>query len=116
MVFVLQMLLFAIHCYLPTIAYFSRRAIRSRMQKSYGVYFDSTTGITSVILTNTELIGPNKLKEIDDIPLIVVNIPPVLNASGHDAIIKEAKNLESWVVKFFNIRFNFKKICLSLYK
>ena len=74
------------------------RALGSRMQIASGVYFDPTTGITSVILTNTELISPNKFKEIDNIPLIVVNIPPVLNESGHDAIIKEAKNLESWVI------------------
>ena len=92
------------------------RAIDSRMQIASGVYFDPTTGITSVILKNTELIGPIKVKEIDDLPLIVVNIPPVLNESGHDAIVKEAKSLESWVVKVFNIRFNFNKICLSLYK
>ena len=74
-----------------------QRAFDSRMQTAYRVYFDPTTGITSVILKNTELIGPNK--DIDDLPLIVVNIPPKLNKSGHDAIIKEAKNLESWVVK-----------------
>merc|ERR1711953_151739 len=71
------------------------RAIDSRMQIASGVYFDPTTGITSVILTNTELIGPNKVKEIDDLPLIVVNIPPVLTESGHDAIVKEAKSLET---------------------
>ena len=74
------------------------RALGSRMQFASGVYFDPTTGITSVILTNTELLSPNKFKEIDDLPLIVVNIPPVLNESGHDAIVKEAKNLESWVI------------------
>ena len=75
------------------------RAIDSRMQIASGVYFDPTTGITSVILTNTELIGPNKVKEIDDLPLIVVNIPPVLNETGHDAIVKEAQSIESWVIK-----------------
>ena len=75
------------------------RAIDSRMQIASGVYFDPTTGITSVILTNTELIGPNKVKEIDDLPLIVVNIPPVLNETGHEAIVKEAKSIESWVIK-----------------
>ena len=74
-------------------------AIDSRMQIASGVYFDPTTGITSVILTNTELIGPNKVKEIDDLPLIVVNIPPVLNETGHEAIVKEAKSIESWVIK-----------------
>ena len=79
------------------------RAIDSRMQIASGVYFDPTTGITSVILTNTELIGPNKVKEIDDLPLIAVNIPPVLNESGHDAIVKEAKSLESWVIEVFNL-------------
>ena len=75
------------------------RAIDSRMQIASGVYFDPTTGITSVILTNTELIGPNKVKEIDDLPLIVVNIPPVLNETGHEAIVKEAQSIESWVIK-----------------
>ena len=70
-------------------------AIDSRMQIASGVYFDPTTGITSVILTNTELIGPNKVKEIDDLPLIVVNIPPVLNETGHEAIVKEAQSIES---------------------
>ena len=77
---------------------YASRALGSRMQFASGVYFDPTTGITSVILTNTELLSPNKFKEIDDLPLIVVNIPPVLNESGHDAIVKEAKNLESWVI------------------
>ena len=72
--------------YVPVLVY-ELRAIDSRMQIASGVYFDPTTGITSVILTNTELIGPNKVKEIDDLPLIVVNIPPVLNESGHDAIM-----------------------------
>ena len=75
------------------------RAIDSRMQIASGVYFDPTTGITSVILTNTELIGPNKVKEIDDLPLIVVNIPPVLNETGHEAIVKEAQSIQSWVIK-----------------
>ena len=79
------------------------RAIDSRMQIASGVYFDPTTGITSVILTNTDFIDPNNVKEIDDLPLIVVNIPPKLNKSGHDAIVKEAKSLESWVVKVFNL-------------
>ena len=74
------------------------RAIDSRMQIASGVYFDPTTGITSFILTNTELIGPNKVKEIDDLPLIVVNIPPVLNETGHEAIVKEVKSLESSVI------------------
>ena len=78
------------------------RAIDSRMQIASGVYFDPTTGITSVILTNTELIGPNKVKEIDDLPLIVVNIPPVLNETGHEAIVKEAKSIESWVKEIIN--------------
>ena len=73
-------------------------ALDSRMQFASGVYFDPTTGITSVILTNTELIGPNKVKEIDDLPLIVVNIPPVLNETGHEAIVKEVKSLESTVI------------------
>ena len=83
--------------HLPVLVY-KLRAIHSRMQIASGVYFDPTTGITSVILRNTELIGPNKVKEIDDLPLIVVNIPPVLNESGHDAIIKEAESLKSWVI------------------
>ena len=75
---------------------YRERAIDSRMQIATGVYFDPTTGITSVILKNTELIGPIKVKEIDD--LFVVNIPPVLNEYGHDAIVKEAKSLESRVI------------------
>jgi len=76
------------------------RAIDSRMQIASGVYFDPTTGITSAILTNTELIGPNKVKEIDDLPLIVVNIPPVLNETGHEAIVKEVKSLERFAHVF----------------
>jgi len=76
------------------------RAIDSRMQIASGVYFDPTTGITSVILTNTELIGPNKVKEIDNLPLIVVNIPPVLNETGHEAIVKEVKSLERFAHVF----------------
>ena len=83
--------------YVPVLVY-ELRAIDSRMQIASGVYFDPTTGITSVILTNTDFIDPNNVKEIDDLPLIVVNIPPKLNKSGHDAIVKEAKSLESWVV------------------
>jgi len=90
------------------------RAIDSRMQIASGVYFDPTTGITSVILTNTELIGPNKVKEIDDLPLIVVNIPPVLNESGHDAIIKEAKNLERFAHVFDKEETIFNKITFGI--
>ena len=74
-------------------------AIDSRIQIASGVFFDPSTGITSVILTSTEPIGPNEIDEIDDLPLIVVNIPPVLNESGHEAIVKEAKSIESWVSK-----------------
>ena len=54
-----------------------RKAIGSRYKAASAIYFDPTTGVTSAILTNIEIIGPNKLKELDDIPLIVVNIPPV---------------------------------------
>merc|ERR1711953_179638 len=86
------------------------RAIDSRMQIASGVYFDPATGITSVILTNTELMGPNKIKEIDDLPLIVVNIPPVLNESGHDAIVKEAKSLERFAHVFDKNETMFDKI------
>merc|ERR1711953_16880 len=86
------------------------RAIDSRMQIASGVYFDPTTGITSVILTNTELIGPNKVKEIDDLPPIVVNIPPVLTESGHDAIVKEAKSLERFAHVFDKKETMFDKI------
>ena len=50
------------------------KAIDSRMQLSPAIYFDPSTGVTSAILTNIEFIG---LKDLDDIPLIVVNIPPV---------------------------------------
>merc|ERR1711917_110750 len=89
-------------------------AIDSRMQIASGVYFDPTTGITSVILTNTELISPNKFKEIDNIPLIVVNIPPVLNESGHDAIIKEAKNLERFAHVFDKEETIFNKITFGI--
>jgi len=90
------------------------RAIDSRMQIASGVYFDPTTGITSVILTNTELIGPNKVKEIDDLPLIAVNIPPVLNESGHDAIVKEAKSLERFAHVFDKKETVFDKITFGI--
>merc|ERR1711990_1290718 len=90
------------------------RAIDSRMQIASGVYFDPTTGITSVILTNTELIGPNKVKEIDDLPLIVVNIPPVLTESGHDAIVKEAKSLERFAHVFDKKETMFDKITFGV--
>merc|ERR1712193_515050 len=90
------------------------RAIDSRMQIASGVYFDPTTGITSVILTNTELIGPNRVKEIDDLPLIAVNIPPVLNESGHDAIVKEAKRLERFAHVFDKKETVFDKITFGI--
>ena len=107
-----QTVFVSVLCFAYVVIQLFLRAMNSRIQIQKVVYFDPTTGITSVILTNTELIGPKKFKEIDDLPLIVVNIPPVLNKSGHDAIVKDAKSLESWVVKVLNLKIFF----LSLYK
>merc|ERR1712131_332693 len=42
------------------------KAIDSRMQIVSAVFFDPSTGVTSAILTNTDIIGPNKVKEVDD--------------------------------------------------
>merc|ERR1711962_1824636 len=70
---------------------FPPRAFESRLQKASAIYFDPSTGITSIPLTNTDYVSPKMLKKIDEIPYIIVNIPPVLNETGHEAIIKEAK-------------------------
>ena len=75
------------------------KAIDSRMQIVSAIYFDPSTGVTSAILTNTDIIGPNKVKQIDDFPLIVVNIPPVLNENGQDAILRDASSVESLVLR-----------------
>lgn len=93
---------------------FQPRAIDSRMQICSGVYFDPTTGVTSALLTNTDLILPNKIKEIDDIPLIVLNIPPVLDDHGHQAIIKNGQEVERISHIFDKKETTFDKISMGL--
>jgi len=78
---------------------FPPRAFESRLQKASAIYFDPSTGVTSIPLTNTDYVSPKMLKKIDEIPYIIVNIPPVLNETGNEAIIKEAESLESSVLR-----------------
>ena len=105
------------------------KAAYCRMQ-SGSVFFDPSTGITSVILGNTDFIGPpitsciievlqekfykrNTRKKTGekyyreklvstkkfDLPLIVVNIPPVLNENGQQAILKDVSSVISLILK-----------------
>merc|ERR1711962_76317 len=89
---------------------FPPRAFESRLQKASAIYFDPSTGITSIPLTNTDYVSPKMLKKIDEIPYIIVNIPPVLNETGHEAIIKEAESLERFSHIFDKKETKFDKI------
>ena len=84
------------------------KAFCCRGQTSSEVFFDPSTGITSIILANTEFIGlytmltrnDKKIEDfIVDCPLIVINIPPVLNENGQQAIVKTASSVESLIFK-----------------
>jgi len=55
--------------------------------------------VSAICRSNPGLSARGKPEEIDDLPLIVVNIPPVLNETGQEAIVKEEKSLESLVLK-----------------
>merc|ERR1711962_1260638 len=51
---------------------FPPRAFESRLQKASAIYFDPSTGVTSIPLTNTDYVCPKMLKKIDEIPYIIV--------------------------------------------
>ena len=66
------------------------------MQIVSAIFFDPSTGVTSAILTNTDIVGP---KNVDNCPLIVINIPPVLNENGQQAIVRDTSSIASLVFR-----------------